>query len=75
MSTISDGVYFDYEIGYCVLATDHFCTYCEAKTDIDIPEYLIACYYTYDDSPSGSHFAEVCFCPSTYNCKKVMCYL
>ena len=29
ISTISDGIYFDKEIGYCVLATDHdhFCTY------------------------------------------------
>ena len=70
-STIADGVYFDYEIGYCVLAADHFCTYCEAKTDKLIPEYLLACYYTYDESSTGQHIAEVCFCPSNYNCKKV----
>ena len=71
MSMISGGVYFDNEIGYCVLATDHFCTYCEAKTDKLIPEYLTACYCTYDESSSGTHIAEVCFCPSNYNCKKV----
>ena len=71
MNMISCGVYFDNEIGYCVLATDHFCTYCEAKTDKLIPEYLTACYYTYDESSSGTHIAEVCFCPSNYNCKMV----
>ena len=71
-SKITDRVYFDYEIGYCVLATDHFCTYCEAKTDKLIPEYLLACFYTYDESSSGQHIAEVCFCPSNYNCKKVL---
>ena len=75
MSKISDGVYFDFEIGYCVLATNHFCTYCEAKTDSEMPEYLTACYYTYEESSSGSHIAEVCFCPTNYNCKKVVCYL
>ena len=71
MSIISSGVYFDNEIGYCVLATYHFCTYCEAKTEKLIPEYLTACYCTYDESSSGTHIAEVCFCPSNYNCKKV----
>ena len=71
MSTVSGGVYFDCDIGYCVLATNHFCTYCEAKTDMMIPEYLIGCYYTYDEPSSGHYIAEVCFCPSNYNCKKV----
>ena len=69
--TIPDGVYFDKEIGYCVLATDHFCTYCGAKSDKGIPEYLTACYYTYDESSHGKHIAEVAFFPSSYKCKKV----
>ena len=71
ISTIPDGVYFDKEIGYCVLATDHFCTYCGAKSDKGIPEYLTACYYTYDESSSGHFIAEVALFPSNYNCKKV----
>ena len=82
MNPISDGVYFDYDIGYCVVATNHFCSYCQAKSVQDIPEYLLACYYTYDEPSSGSFIAEVCFCPSNTDCKKVaklkqvdICYL
>ena len=72
MSTISDGVYFDIEIGYCVLATYHFCSYCQAKSIKNIPEYLLACYCTYEHEPSsGSFIAEVSFCPSNFECKKV----
>ena len=70
--TIPDGVYFDKEVEYCVLATDHFCTYCGAKSDEEIPEYLTACYYTYDESSSGKYIAEVAFFPSSYKCKKVV---
>ena len=71
MSTICDGVYFDNDIGYCVLATDHFCSYCQAKNVKSIPEYLTACYCTYDEPSSGALIAEVCFCPSSSECIKV----
>ena len=72
MKTVPDRVYFDCEIGYCVLATRHFCSYCQAKDDKHIPEYLVASYYTYDDDISSeSYVAEVCFCPSNSECKKV----
>ena len=71
MSIMTDGVYFDNENGYFVLATEHFCTYCGAKSDKGIPEYLTACYYTFDETSSGSLIAEVCFFPSTYSCRKV----
>ena len=74
MDTIPDGVYFDIEIGYCVLATNHFCSYCQAKSVKHIPEHLLACYYTYEDKSSDGHrslVAEVCFCPSNSECKKV----
>ena len=72
ISRIPDRVYFDKEIEYCVLATDHFCTYCGAKSDKGIPEFLTACYYTYDESFSGKYIAEVAFFPSSYKCKKVV---
>ena len=73
MSIITDGVYFDMEIGYCVLTTDHFCSYCQAKSVKHIPERLLACYCTYDEyfDDHGSLIAEVCFCPSNSECKKV----
>ena len=71
MSIIPDGVYFDNENGYFVLATEHFCTYCGAKSDKDIPEYLTACYYTYDKPSKGLLMAEVCFFPTSFSCRKV----
>ena len=76
MSTITNGVYFDMEIGYCVLATDHFCSYCLAKSIKHIPERLLACYSTYDEyfDDHQSLVAEVCFCPSNSECKRVTHY-
>ena len=71
LNPIPDGVYFDKEVEYCLLATDHFCTYCGAKSDKGIPEYLTACYYTYDESSSGKYIAEVAFFPSSYKCIRV----
>ena len=66
-----DKVYFDYETGYCVLTTNHFCSFCQAKSVKHIPEYLLACYYAYNEPSSGSLIAEVCFCPSNSDCRKV----
>ena len=76
MTKISDGVYFDIEIGYCVLATNHFCSYCLAKDIKHIPDYVLACYCTFDEYSGGdkSLIAEVCFCPSNSECKKVCKY-
>ena len=76
LNTICDGVYFDSDIGYCVLATNHFCSYCQAKSIESIPEYLSAYYCTYDEhsSESCARIAEVSFCPPNYECKKVMSF-
>ena len=73
MSAISDGVYFDIETGYCVLATDYFCSYCLAKSVKHIPDRFLACYYTYDDPISQSYIVEVCFCPSNAGYREVIC--
>ena len=70
MIRISDGVYFDKEIGCCVLATNHFCSFCQAKGIKVIPEILSACYCTFGE-PDGSYIAEVCFCPANSECHKV----
>ena len=72
MHTVSEGVYFYYGIRYCVLATNHFCSYCQAKDNKFIPDYLSACYCTYDEC--STHIAEVCLCPSNPDCKKVMSF-
>ena len=71
MTKVSDGVFFDYEIGYCVLATDHFCSYSQAKDNANVPEFLTAFYFTYDVS-DDSHIVEVCFSKSNcHDCEKV----
>ena len=75
MTSTSCGVYFDNEIRVCVLATDHYCSYCQAKDITNAPEYLIACYCTFDDPVSGLHIAEVCFCPVNTHCKKVINFI
>ena len=71
MCAISDGVYFDNETEYCVLATKHFCSYCQAKCVRSISEYFLASYCTYDEPSSESFIAEVCFCPANTECVKV----
>ena len=62
MSTFPDGdkVCFDYEIGYCVLATNHFCSFCQAKSVKHIPEYLLAYYYTYNEPSIVGHSLLKC---------------
>jgi len=71
MTKVPNGVYFDYEIGYCVLATDHFCSFTQAANTKDIPKFLTAFYCIYNVS-DGSHIAEVCVCPSKCcECEKV----
>ena len=80
MRPLTDGFYFDIEIGFCVLTTNHLCSFCQAKGIKHIPEYLTAFYYTYDKSSTyphidGSHIAEVCFCPSNSECKQVGIYV
>ena len=71
MCTISDGAYFDNMTEYCVLATKHFCSYCQAKGVKHIAEYFKVNYCTYDEPSSGSFIAEVCFCPASSECIKV----
>ena len=65
MNVVLNKVYFGYETDYCVLATEHFCSYCEAKKDKHIPDYLEAYFCTFKD------VAEVCFYPSSTECRKV----
>ena len=67
---VLNGVYFDYDIGYCIFATDHFCSACLYKKKVYIPEKFSAILYTFDTEKA--HIAEVCFCPSTCDCREVM---
>ena len=71
MEIVPNRVYFDNKISYCVVATNHFCSFCQAKNDEDIPDYFLSFFYKYYDASKRFHFAEVCFCPSNSECKKV----
>lgn len=71
LTKVPNGVHFDHKIGYCVLATDHFCSYVQAKATENIPEFLTAYYFAYNVS-DNLHVAEVCFSPSQCcDCEKV----
>ena len=70
MQVVSSGVYFDYEISYCVFATDHFCSICLGKNNTHIPGKFVSFLYTNDTD--REYFAEVCFCPAIGDCIKVI---
>ena len=69
MKEITDQVYFDPGIRYCILEATHFCSFCMAKKTERISDYFVAHCYTYDQD--DTHIAEVCFCPFNNDCKKV----
>ena len=70
---ILNGVYFDYDIGYCIFTTNHFCSVCLYKEKEYIPEHFSAIFYTFDTKieTEKAHVAVVCFCPSTCDCIEV----
>ena len=70
MQVVSSGVYFDYEISYCVFATDHFCSICLGKNNTHIPGQFVSFLYTNDTD--REYFAEVCFCPAIGDCTQVI---
>ncbi|XP_065903623.1 uncharacterized protein [Dysidea avara] len=65
-----DSYCFDYEIGYCAFATDHFCSICLRKKVQQISEHFVAMFYTYDINEV--HFGEVAFCPANSDCMKTI---
>ena len=69
MSKFVGGVFFDGRIGYCVISTDHFCSYCLGKDDIHLPDKFHALYYKYNFE--GLLKAEVCMCHANRECIKV----
>ena len=73
MEEVSSGVYIDYDINYCVFATDHFCSICLGKKNKSIPGKFLAFLYT--RNTSKEQFAEVCFCPATCDCIEVATFI
>ena len=73
--------YFDTDLRYCVISTDHFCTYCLAEPSSlsSSQEYnnhrvFLANYYGYkEEEPNNSitYIAEICCLYFNNNCLKV----
>ena len=70
MQVVSSGDYFDYQIGYCVLIANHFCSVCLGKNKKRITRKFLAFLYTND--MGREYFAEVCLCPATGDCREVI---
>ena len=73
MEEISNGVYFDHEIRYCVLTTNHFCSFSvQDKKGSLSKKFKAFCYkYKCDDDDMEQYMTEVCFCPNSCDCSKV----
>ena len=69
MNKLLHGVFFDDKIGYCTISTNHFCSQCLAKDDINVPDKFLASYFAYGSS--GLLNAEVCMCHVNKECIEV----
>ena len=59
-----DSCYFDYDIGYCIVVNDHFCSTCLRKKNKKISENFIATYYTFNQG----YIAEVSAVQANKDC-------
>ena len=73
MKDVSSGFYFDDVIGYCIVPTKDFCSFCMTNSNTSIPKEFVIMKYTYNCEQE--HFVEVCFCPAMRNCKQVISYV
>ena len=75
MTEVLNGVYFDCEIRYCVLKTQHFCTFsAQGRNEGSLSKWFKVFCYEYtcpDESSCKDYFTEVCFCPHNCDCSKV----
>ena len=73
MEVVKNGVHFDYNIGYCVFTTNHFCSICLESNLTYLPSNKFSAYlYTYGKDKKDEYIAEVCFCPALTECVKVI---
>ena len=69
MDKVLNGVFFDYKIGYCVISANHFCSYCLAKNDVNLPDKFYASCYTYNCNQRVK--VEICMCHVNKECIEV----
>ena len=75
MTEILNGVYFDCDIRYYVLKTQHFCSFsAQEKSEGILSKWFKVFCYEYE-LPRKENFerysTEVCFCPDNCDCSKV----
>ena len=68
--------YFDTDLKYCVISTDHFCTYCLAELQTSSNEdsshkEFLSIYYHYEKVKPNAYIAEICCLYFNNNCFKV----
>ena len=72
--------YFDSDLKYCIISTNHFCTYCLGELqrspaqDCDSCKTFLATYYNYDEAGFDkgiTYIAEICCLYFNNNCFKV----
>ena len=70
--------YFDTDLKYCVISTDHFCSYCLAElqtsSNEDNHKEFLAMYYNYEEVKPNkgiTYIAEICCLYFNNNCFKV----
>lgn len=72
--------FFDSDLKYCIISTNHFCTYCLGESqrsptqDCDSCKTFLATYYSYNDVEFNkriTYIAEICVLYFNINCLKV----
>ena len=75
MKEILRGFYFDREIRYCVVSTQHFCSFSvhDRSRGSLSKQFRVYCYdYVCSDEDAGEQYiTEVCFCPNRCDCCEV----
>ena len=75
MKEMLNGVYFDREIRYCVLTTQHFCSFSvnDKNEGCLSKKFKVLCYdyKHYNEDIGEEYITEVCFCPNNCDCSKV----
>ena len=75
MKEVSGGVYFDSETRYCILTTQHFCSFSvQDKGERRLSKWFKVLCYDYkcnDEGNDEQYITEVCFCPNSCDCSKV----
>ena len=74
MKEVLNGAYFDCEMRYCLLATQHFCVFSahDKSNGALSKKFKVLRYdYTHNGDNGEEYITEVCFCPNNCDCSKV----